>query len=204
MKIQTELSNQIAAITFNKGVDAALMRQFSSNGTSLAAEAIDALADDLLPSAYPNFDTLKASAAEPFEKCVVAAVAELFGFYGRHVPAAFYNVLLTAAFESQGNLMYRMFEKTSNISRDRLFDAVLHATLLVTPIGMHVQSVLSGYGLELLHVMNCGCKIRAAMHSPFVYSITADTLHALTDNLKAATLEQYGVNARTSGDARGF
>lgn len=204
MNTADTLTKQIAAITFNQGVDAQLLHQFAGNGTPLAAEAIDALADDLLPTAYPDFATLQAKTAEPFEKCVIAAVAELFGFYGRQVPAAFYNVLLTAAFESKGNLMYRMFEKTENISRDRLFDAVLHSTLLVTPIGMHVQSVLSSYGLELMHVMNCGCKIRAAHHRPFEYTLAADTLHALTDNLKAATLEQYGINARTSGDARGF
>ena len=63
--------------------------------------------------------------------------------------------------------MYRMFEKADKLAEDRLNDAVLHAMLLVTPIGLNVQAVLSGYGLELMHVMNCGCMLRPRAGKPF-------------------------------------
>ena len=198
------LSAQIHAITTGEGVERDLMRNFADNGTTLANQAIEALANDLVPSAYPNLPAMLARATEGFDKCAIAAINELFNTYGRTVPAAFYNVLLTAAFKAEGSEMYRMFQKAENLMEDRLNDAVLHAMLLVTPIGLHVQSVLSGYGLELMHVMNCGCSLRPTARKPFDAPIDSDELPALTENLMAAALEQYGVNAVSSGGKRGF
>lgn len=198
------LTAQIHAITHGDGVEQALMAKFADNGTPLATLAIEALANDLLPNAYPNLSAMRDRATEAFDKCALAAINELYTFYGRQVPAAFYNVLLTAAFKSEGGEMYRMFEKAANLQEDRLNDAVLHAMLLVTPIGLHVQSVLSGYGLELVHVMNCGCSLRPTARKPFEAPVNLDELPALTENLMAAALEQYGVNAVSSGDKRGF
>lgn len=198
------LSQQIHAITMGDGVERDLMANFADNGTPLAQLAIEALANDLLPEAYPDLDTLADQATQPFEQVVIAAVAELYNFYGRNVPAAFYNVLLTAAFKSENGHMYRMFEKADKLAEDRLNDAVLHAMLLVTPIGLNVQAVLSGYGLELMHVMNCGCMLRPTARKPFEAPLGADELPALAENLMAAALEQYGVNAVSSGKKRSF
>lgn len=198
------IAAQIHAITHGEGVEKKLMANFADNGTPLATLAIEALANDLLPSAYPNIAEMRENATEAFDKCVLAAINELYTFYDRQVPAAFYNVLLAAAFKSEGGEMYRMFQKASNLEEDRLNDAVLHAMLLVTPIGLHVQSVLSGYGLELMHVMNCGCQLRPTARKPFEAPVNLDELPALTENLMAAALEQYGINAVSSGDKRGF
>ena len=198
------LSAQIQAVTHGEGVEKALMASFADNGTPLATLAIEALANDLLPTAYPDLAKLRDNATEAFDKCVLAAINELYTTYGRNVPAAFYNVLLTAAFKSDDGIMYRMFQKANQLEEDRLNDAVLHAMLLVTPIGLHVQSVLSGYGLELVHVMNCSCILRPTGRKPFEAPVDRDELPALTENLMAAALEQYGVNAVSSGDKRGF
>lgn len=203
---KTALSQQIHAITIGEGVDREVMAKFADNGTPLAQLAIEAIANDLLPEAYPDLTVLAAKALQPYEKVVLAAVTELYNFYGRNVPAAFYNVLLVAAFKSENGQMYRMFDQIepAKIAEDRLNDAVLHAMLLVTPIGLHVQSVLSSYGLELMHVMNCGCMLRPRAGKPFEAPLGADELPSLTENLMAAALEQYGVNAVSSGKNRSF
>lgn len=136
---------------------------------------------------------------------MAAAVADLFDEFGYSVPASFYNVILKSAEGGEvPGLNFKMFQNRNNLGSDRLLDAVLHASLLVTPIGLFVQSVLSQHDLEFTHVMDCGCSINLSSHDAFVVRLDPDLKAAYLQNMLAASFEQYGVNATTSRRKRGF
>jgi hypothetical protein len=97
-----------------------------------------------------------------------------------------------------------MFKDDATLMQDRLWDAVLHAALLVTPIGMFIQSAFSKYGLQFTHVMNCGCAAAEYTGDAFHLPLDPELKAAYLQNMIAAALEQYGVNAATSRANRGF
>ena len=163
---------------------------FRHHGTPLAMESLTAIGNDFDLSAYP---------------CImVKAVQDLFDEFGHDVPASFYNVILATLMRDAPEKLMDMFKDKKELMRDRLWDAVLHAMLLVTPIGMRVQSILSRHGLTFTHVMNCGCTIAESADAPFTIALDEKLKPAYLQNMTAAAFEQYGVNASTSRAGRGF
>jgi hypothetical protein len=176
---------------------------FRHHGTPLAVESLEAIGGDFDVAAYPRLDEELKRATTDLQRRTVEAVMELFAEFGYQVPASFYHVVLAAAFETEKPLL-EMFKDKKELLRDRLWDAVLHAMLLVTPVGMRVQSVLSRHGVRFLHVMNCGCAVTDSIDAPFDISLDAGLKPAYLQNMMAASFEQYGVNASTSRQGRGF
>lgn len=173
---------------------------FMYHGTPLALESLNAIGADFDLSAYPDFDAV--TATTDIQHRTIAALRALFTEFGHDVPASFYQVILDTAFTDAP--IMGMFKKKDQLMHDRLQDAVLHAMLLVTPIGLRVQSVMSQHGLRFMHVMNCGCGITMSVDAPFEISLDAALKPAYLQNLVAAAFEQYGVNASTSRERRGF
>lgn len=174
---------------------------FRFHNTPLCMEALSAIGMDFRLEAYPDFATLEASSSDAFTQKIVAVTKDLFNEFGFAVPASFYNVILESGSTSQ---LLKMFKNKANLMQDRLFDAVLHASLLVTPIGLFVQSKMSQHGLRFMHVMNCGCDINLCTDEPFVIRLDCELKPAYLQNMLAAAFEQYGVNAATSRTKRGF
>ncbi|MCE9506866.1 MAG: hypothetical protein K8R48_00925 [Alphaproteobacteria bacterium] len=177
---------------------------FRHHGTPLAMEALDAIGHDFDRAAYPDFGSALQSAGTDAAQMAVRGVQALFDEFGYAVPASFYNVILATALRDDAEVLMDMFKDKKQLLRDRLWDAVLHAMLLVTPIGLHVQSVLSQHGLRFTHVMNCGCNIAPSADVPFSIGLDAVLKPAYLQNLLAAAFEQYGVNATTARSGRGF
>lgn len=177
-------------------------RLFRFHNTSLCMESLDAIGHDFDMERYPNCDRLLRHAPSDLHARTIAAVGDLFKTFGYDVPAAFYNALLGAVNDVSG---IRLFHKETELIRDRLWDAVLHAMLLVTPIGLYVHSVFSQHGLRFVHMMNCSCKVEPLERDlPFRVSWDTDLGPAYLQNMVAAAFEQYGVNAATSRENRGF
>ncbi len=180
-------------------------RLFRYHDTSLCLEALGAIGRDLLPSAYPDLDARLTNASSEIERRTALCLKGLFSEFGRNVPAAFYNALLGALEEDNETVGRRLFKNKKLQMQDRLWDAVLHAVLLVTPIALYVHSVFSQHGLRFTHMMNCSCKVEIKEDEPpFTVRLDATLKPAYLQNLVAAALEQYGVNASTSGKTRGF
>lgn len=169
---------------------------FQPHGTPLGVEALSAIGYDFVADRYPDFDALEGSLG--------AAMRDLFSEFGYDVPASFYNVILKTKEETQDVRLFEMFKDKKRLMQDRLADAVLHAMLLVTPLGLRVQSILSRHGLRFVHVMNCGCQVIASADAPFDITLDPALKPAYLQNMIAASFEQYGVNAVTSGSVRGF
>lgn len=177
---------------------------FAYHGTPLAVEAMTAIAHDFDTEMYPDFDALLASADTVVARKMIAACMDLFQVFGHDVPASFYGVFLATALREDITRQMPLFKNKNELMRDRLWDAVLHAVLLVTPIGLYVQSVMSRHGLRFTHVMNCSCSVGETTDAPFSITLDRDLLPAYLQNLVAASFEQYGVNASTSRAGRGF
>lgn len=177
---------------------------FAYHGTPLAVEAMTAIANDFDTTSYPDFDALAVEADTTTAQKTIAACRALFDVFGYNVPASFYGAFLATALREDITRQMPLFKNKSELMRDRLWDAVLHATLLVTPVGLYVQSVMSQHGLRFVHVMNCSCNIFETAEAPFSISLDQDLMPAYLQNLVAASFEQYGVNASTSRAGRGF
>lgn len=175
---------------------------FRHHGTPMAMEALEAIGDDFAADAYPAFDSYAAETT--LQQKTLAAVREIFAELGHDVPAALYHVLLDTAFRARAEALMTMFKEKQHLMRDRLQDAVLHAALLVTPVGLYIQSVFSRHGVRFMHVMNCGCSGIETDEAPFTVALDPALKPAYLQNLLAASFEQYGVNASTSRSARGF
>lgn len=177
-------------------------RLFRFHNTVLCMESLDAIGHDFDADRYPDCARLLRHAPSDIHARTIRAVGDLFETFGYNVPAAFYNALLGAVNETTG---MRLFYKETELTRDRLWDAVLHAALLVTPIGLYVHSVFSQHGLRFVHMMNCSCKVEPLERDlPFRVSWDRDLAPAHLQNMVAAAFEQYGVNAATSRQNRGF
>lgn len=179
-------------------------RLFRYNDTPLCREALSAIGKDFAVSAYPDLDAMIVSAESAYIKRIVVAVQDLFAEFGYAVPASFYNVILDTARQNDNPGGKSMFKNKKALMQDRLQDAVLHAALLVTPVGLRMQSIFSRHNLRFTHVMNCSCIMQDTAEAPFEISLDADLKPAYLQNLVAAAFEQYGVNAATSGADRGF
>lgn len=179
-------------------------RLFRYHNTPLAMESLATIGKDFGLRYYPELPALAAKAQDSLQQKTIAAVSVLFNELGYSVPAAFYNVLLATAMRDDNHKLMGMFRDKTSIQRDRLWDAVLHAVLLVTPIGLYVQSVFSQHGLRFMHVMDCGCKISMTSEPAFTVALDSALKPAYLQNMLAAAFEQYGVNAETSRKSRGF
>lgn len=177
---------------------------FHYHGTPLAMEALSAIGRDFDRARYPDFNVCLQQAETDVARKTVQAVQALFAEFGYDVPASFYQVILATVLRDDAKVLMGMFKNKKQLMQDRLWDAVLHAMLLVTPVGLRVQSVLSQYGLRFIHVMNCGCKVEENVDAPFSIQLDPALKAAYLQNLVAASFEQYGVNASTSRSARGF
>jgi len=177
---------------------------FCYHGTPLAMEALTAIGQDFDLGRYPDFRQSLESARTDMTRMTVRAVEALFAEFGTDVPASFYHVILATALRDEADTLMDMFKDKKELMRDRLWDAVLHAMLLVTPVGMRVQSVLSQHGIRFTHVMNCGCVTAKSTDAPFSIALDPALKPAYLQNLLAAAFEQYGVNAATSRSTRGF
>jgi hypothetical protein len=179
-------------------------RLFAYHGTPLSREALTVIGDDFSADRYPDLKALQETAQTPLQQKTVAAVAELFGDFGYDAPAALYVALLASAFDTEETESLKLFKQKDLVARDRLWDAALHAMLLVTPVGLYVQSLFSRHGLRFTHVMNCSCVTRETAEAAFDIPLKDDIRAACLQNMIAAAFEQYGVNAATSRQARGF
>jgi hypothetical protein len=180
-------------------------RLFRYHSTPLAMESLSAIGKDFQCAAYPDLDALKEMAKTDLAKRTIASLQDLFEVFGYDVPAAFYNALLGTLEATEEFKNLRLFKNKKKIMQDRLWDAVLHAMLLVTPVGLYVHSVFSRHGLRFVHMMNCSCHVEIKPNDPrFDVHLDMDLLPAYLQNLVAASFEQYGVNASTSGASRGF
>jgi hypothetical protein len=177
---------------------------FRYHETPLCLEALSTIGKDFLLGAYPDFDALLAQANNKLGTNMITAVKALFGEFGYAVPASFYNIILETVREENPQISIKMFKNKKALMQDRLWDAVLHASLLVTPIGLYVQSVLSQHGVRFTHMMNCSCSPSANPDAAFVIALDQDLKSAYLQNMVAASFEQYGVNAATSRQGRGF
>lgn len=177
---------------------------FRYHNTPLAREALSAIGNDFAIAAYPDLSALAAQAESQLAANVISGVSALFAEFGYDVPASFYNIILETLNAAEEEQDLAMFKNKKVLMLDRLRDAVLHAMLLVTPVGLYVQSVLSQHGVRFVHLMNCSCSAEPFMGAPFVIALDADYKQAYLQNLVAASLEQYGVNAATSREGRGF
>ncbi len=119
------------------------------------------------------------------------ALRDLYVEFGYHVPAAFYNALLGALTEDNEAVGRRLFKNKQNLMQDRLWDAVLHAMLLVTPIGLYVHSVFSQHGLRFVHLMNCSCKIEPREDEP-PFHMTLDTTLKPASTLQKSSSSRFG------------
>lgn len=169
---------------------------FRYHDTPFAQESLSAIGHDFDRALYPDFAQLQAETE--VARRTIEAVTALFTEFGYEVPASFYQVILAAALREKVGTLMEMFKDKKQLMRDRLQDAVLHAILLVTPVGLRVQSVLSQHGLRFTHVMNCGCNIEVNADAPFTITLDPALKAAYLQNLVAAAFEQYGVNASTS------
>lgn len=177
---------------------------FTYHGTPMQYEAMVTLAADFSLDRYPDFTACRDRAETPLAQKTVAALEQLFGVFGHSVPAAFYNVVLATVLRDDTSKSMTLFKGDSDLMQDRLWDAVLHGALLVTPIGLYVQSVFSKHGLRLQHMMNCSCITSETTDAPFNVSLDRNLLPAYLQNMLAAAFEQYGTNASTSRSKRGF
>jgi hypothetical protein len=177
---------------------------FAYHGTPMANEALNAIGGDFEISQYPDLRLAKMVATTTLAQNTVKAVEQLFAEFGHTVPASFYNVILATSLREDTDKLLGMFKDKDVLMRDRLWDAVLHAMLLITPIGLRVQSVLSQHGVRFTHVMNCGCITAENPDASFDIKLDADLKAAYLQNMMAAAFEQYGVNAATSRAGRGF
>ncbi len=174
---------------------------FNHHKTPMAYEAMTAIGEDFSVSAYPNFDALADTAETVVAQKTAVVLKDLFAEFGYDVPASFYNALLEVA---ESEKWMDMFKNKDQLMQDRLWDAVMHATLLVTPLGLYVHSVFSQHGLRFTHLMNCSCTVAETTDSAFTVTLDQELKPAYLQNMVAASFEQYGVNASTSKDARGF
>lgn len=177
---------------------------FRYHETPLCLEALTTIGKDFLVSAYPDFDTLLSNADNELATRMITATKALFGEFGYSVPASFYNIILETVREENPQISIKMFKNKKALMQDRLWDAVLHASLLVTPIGLFVQSVLSQHGVRFTHMMNCSCSPSFNPDEAFMIKLDQDLKAAYLQNMVAASFEQYGVNAATSRQSRGF
>lgn len=180
---------------------------FRYHETPLCLEALSTIGKDFLLSAYPDFDALLAQAQNAQNELatrMINATQALFDEFGYNVPAAFYNVILETVSTENPQISIKMFKNKKALMQDRLWDAVLHAALLVTPIGLYIHSVLSQHGVRFTHMMNCSCSPSFSPDPAFVIALDQDLKPAYLQNMVAAAFEQYGVNAATSRDSRGF
>lgn len=176
---------------------------FRYHATPLSMEALSALGKDFALSRYPDFVALESLVQTDIQARVLKATQQLFAEFGYTVPASFYNVLLEITFETE-TLSMDLFQKGCDVMHDRLVDAVVHALLLVTPIGLRFMSVLSQFNLKFTHIMDCGCKVSNTQDAPFDIALDEELKPAYLQNMLAAAFEQYGVNATTSATQRGF
>jgi hypothetical protein len=178
---------------------------FAWHGTPLATEALTAIGTSLTTTdGWPNLTKALAAAKSDLSRRAVLAVMDIEAELGRDVPAALYEVLLATALRDEPEALMDMFKNRDTLMQDRLWDAVLHAALLVTPVGLFIQSCFAKRGVLFTHVMNCGCGIQPYTGTPFDLPLDADLKAAYLQNMVAAALEQYGVNAATSRAGRGF
>lgn len=201
------LPNDCYAFIANKpeGLDTAYhqayikaMRMFAALNTPMRDEALTALAENLTDAAYPPLGAYDFVVQTPVQRGVLNSLQDIQRIYGNTLPAAFYRVVLNTAFQVEQGTMLPMFKDMDELLEDRIMDAALHAVLLVTPVGLHIQSLFSQNGVRFSHVMNCGCITQESKDAPFYISEpTGDEKVALMQNVIAATLEQYGVNAVT-------
>lgn len=179
-------------------------RLFRHHGTPLAMEALSAIGQDFDRTSYPDFDMILKNTKTAMARRTAQAVKALFEEFGYDVPGSFYQVILATVLRDKPDSLLEMFKNKNQLMEDRLLDAVLHAMLLVTPVGLRIQSVLSQHGLRFTHVMNCGCNITETAEAPFIIALDKTLKPAYLQNLVAAAFEQYGVNASTSRTGRGF
>lgn len=176
---------------------------FRYHDTPLCREALSAIGKDFLLSAYPDFDEWLQHAKTDLARNMILATQDLFGTFGHSVPASFYHVILETI-RDDSQISIKMFKNKKALMQDRLWDAVLHAALLVTPIGLYLHSVLSQRGVRLTHMMNCSCSPGINPDQPFMIHLDPALKPAYVQNMVAAAFEQYGVNAATSRETRGF
>lgn len=179
-------------------------QRFVYHKTPLGIEALEVIGQDFMLENYPDFSAWRAEAKTALAQKTLAAVEEIFATLGHDVPAALYDLFLETAFRDNADVLLGMFRQKDQLMRDRLWDAALHAALLVTPVGMFIQSVFSRHGLRFMHVMDCGCRLFETPEASFDIALDADLKPAYLQNMLAATFEQYGVNAATSRAGRGF
>lgn len=179
-------------------------QMFMSHGTPLAYEALNAIGQDFASHAYPDLNRAAAQATTALAHKTIAALRDIKTEFGHDIPASLYHLMLACVVRDDSEALMDMFKDKSILMRDRLWDATLHAALLVTPIGLRMHSILSRHGLRLEHVMNCGCKITEVSEPAFEIALDPALKPAYLQNMVAAALEQYGVNAATSKAQRGF
>lgn len=178
---------------------------FRYHETPLCREALTAIGKDFLLTAYPDFDFLLSLKHNDLAVKTITAAKALFHEFGYSVPASFYNIILeTVLRDETSEKGIKLFKNKKILMQDRLWDAVLHASLLVTPIGLYVQSVFSQHGVRFTHLMNCNCSPSLNPDDVFIIKMDQDLKPAYLQNMIAASFEQYGVNAATSREGRGF
>lgn len=176
---------------------------FRYHDTPLYLEALSTIGKDFLLSAYPDFDHWLANATTDLSRNMIGAAKALFDEFGYSVPASFYNIILETI-RDETKISIKLFKNKKALMQDRLWDAVLHASLLVTPIGLFVQSIMSQHGVRFTHMMNCSCSPGVNPDQVFFIKLDQDLKAAYLQNMIAASFEQYGVNAATSRSGRGF
>lgn len=117
-----------------------------------AVRAADTLEAEMSPAAF-NTDW------QTYPNYLQAAVQQLYAIFGQQLPAAFYRVFQTMP--ALG--VWQDYRQDNRYLSDevRTLDATVHAMALGTPMLMTVQAVLSQYGLQFVHLGNCGCCIEA-------------------------------------------
>ncbi|MEC9292206.1 MAG: hypothetical protein VX730_07395 [Pseudomonadota bacterium] len=172
------------------------MQMFAALETPFGKEALTALGQSFQCNAYPELDSFYLTAKTSIQKRTVRVLSTIGEIYGTKLPSAFYQVILQTAFADDD--MFPMFKDEELLMQDRIMDAALHAVLLVTPVSLHIQSVFSQEGLRFNHVMACSCWMEATNAPSFdIPAPEGEVKLALLQNVIAATLEQYGVNAVT-------
>lgn len=186
--------NAIAAGNYadvpNRYADTAL--QFAENQPNADA-ALNFVGAQFRANAYPNFDTLRNTLGQTnaFAMTVIDAVETVYREFGHNLPACCYTAML-AALDANGNSdMLNLWQERDRIDFDRAVDAGLHALALNTPVFMRVQSILSAFGLEIMHTGKCGCCISPSNGTPFNYTLPDDLRANTLDCLVRTLLDEY-------------
>lgn len=118
--------------------------------------AADTLEHEMRPESYnTDWSSYPAFLRQP--------VADLYGIFGQQLPAAFYRVF--EVLPSVGQFQDYRQNNRYLTAHFRTLDAAIHATALETPVLMTVQAVLSGHGLQFVHLDGC-CPCVQAYHGP--------------------------------------